>query len=233
MAPPLSAFDISRVSVSITGPGIPDPIAQDLQQTAGEWEGVFGMIPAGANRVFTAEAFDSADNTLYAGETDNATISPDTTALVIILLQQANPPEPESNAVPVINSLIVSSTIVPPLQSISLTVAAHDPDSNDTLTYTWTAPSGTFDNPSSANVTWTAPETIGSVTLNISVTDSHSASNGLNIPITVMDAEDGGEANVIATFNTWPAVTVPTATPGQVEPGETTDLAVDCNTPLG
>src|SRR6185436_13865177 len=45
-----------------------------------------------------------------------------------------------------------------------------DPD-GDTLTYRWTAPSGTLATPNNQQSTWTAPQQPGPVTLTVTVND--------------------------------------------------------------
>ena len=63
--------------------------------------------------------------------------------------------------------------------TLALTATASDPDTGDTLTYTWSAaangggPSGTFSPATGATgVTWTPPDVTGTVTVTLTVTVS-------------------------------------------------------------
>jgi outer membrane protein OmpA-like peptidoglycan-associated protein len=60
-----------------------------------------------------------------------------------------------------------------------------DPD-GDTLAYHWTAPTGTFADPSAQGTTWTAPQQIGSVPLTVSVDDGHGGKASANLTLQVV-----------------------------------------------
>jgi hypothetical protein len=55
---------------------------------------------------------------------------------------------------------------------VTLIAEVYDPD-NDTLSLKWSAPSGSFNNPTGARTYWTAPATPGAVTITFSA-DDHS-----------------------------------------------------------
>jgi peptidoglycan-associated lipoprotein len=57
-------------------------------------------------------------------------------------------------------------------KSATVTADAQDPD-GDVLTYRWTAPAGTLQQPSDRQTLWTAPGREGPVTLTVTVDDGH------------------------------------------------------------
>jgi outer membrane protein OmpA-like peptidoglycan-associated protein len=67
----------------------------------------------------------------------------------------------------------------------TVTANAQDPD-GDTLTYRWTAPSGTLANPAERSTVWTAPNTEGTVPVTVTVNDGKggTASDTVNIQVT-------------------------------------------------
>jgi uncharacterized cupin superfamily protein len=66
---------------------------------------------------------------------------------------------------------------------VTVTADASDPD-GDTLTYRWSAPTGTFANASERQTVFTCPAISGSVTVTVDVTDSKggSASDTMTVP---------------------------------------------------
>ncbi|HZH79021.1 MAG TPA: RCC1 domain-containing protein [Archangium sp.] len=69
-----------------------------------------GKLAAGANRTFTAEAFNSNGTKLYAGAATGVTILAKQTTAVSITLQEVKPPSPFQNAAPVINSRVSAAS---------------------------------------------------------------------------------------------------------------------------
>jgi outer membrane protein OmpA-like peptidoglycan-associated protein len=55
-------------------------------------------------------------------------------------------------------------------QTSTVTATAQDPD-GDPLTFRWTAPTGTFQNPAVAQTIWTAPQQVGPVPATVTVSD--------------------------------------------------------------
>jgi alpha-tubulin suppressor-like RCC1 family protein len=229
----LSASDVTRVTVAVTGAGITSPIVRKLVKVKGQWTGVIGKIPAGGGRTFKAEAYDAQDTLLYTGEAPGVTIAPGPPVLVHILLQQADPPALFQNSVPVIESLVASAAAVPPGAEVALKVAAHDPDPGDALAYAWSAGAGSFDEPASATTTWTAPQGEGPVTVTVSVTDSKTSTQSLSVVIDVASSHAKGAAKVEVSLNTWPVVTGLVASPAQVAASGTTSLTLTVVDPDG
>ena len=226
----LTANDISRVTVTVSGAGISPNISRNLFKTSGQWSGTLGGIPVGSDRTFLAQAYDSSNTLQYEGQVTGVSISQHSTAAVFILLQQKTAPTPFRNNAPRISSLVASSTQLEPGQSTSLSVTATDAD-GDTLSYSWTATAGTLANASTAAPTWTAPTTTGIQTINVSVTDGKGGQAGFSLQINVLAGR--GKASVTASFNTWPVVSQVSVTKGQMVPGDSTGLDVTAVDPDG
>ncbi|WP_253900135.1 PKD domain-containing protein [Corallococcus carmarthensis] len=222
----LSANDVTRVELTVSGAGMTTR-TDALVKTGGKWGGVLGQLPAGSGRTFKAEAFDSSNTVRYAGQVAPVTIQANQTIALTLLLQEVNAPPPFENAAPRILSLVASPGTVAPGGQVSLQATADDPNAGDTLTYAWTAPSGSFSAASSLTSTWTAPAAAGPVTLTLTVTDSKGASASLSVIITVNTGN--GSAAVNVSFNTWPLVTKLTALPSSVAVGQATQLTASAS----
>ncbi|RKG52321.1 hypothetical protein D7X30_34645 [Corallococcus sp. AB011P] len=224
VATPLAApGDVSRVTVTVSAADMAS-LSTDLTLTGGTWGGVLEGIPAGAQRTFLARAF-SASNTLrYEGKAEDITVTAGATGLVTLTLQAVDAPPPFTNEAPVVDALAASATTVAPGGNIVLTVSAHDPNAGDTVSYAWTAPSGSFSAPTQASTTWSAPSTQGEVTLSLTVTDLHGASLVVNLTVSV--SAGTGTQEVRIGFNIAPGVTSLTSSRSWLDVGQQTALAV-------
>ncbi|HEX8437098.1 Kelch repeat-containing protein, partial [Archangium sp.] len=194
-----------------------------------------GSIPAGLNRTFLAQAFDSSGTLLFQGSAPGVTISADLTALVAITLQQVNAPPPFQNAAPLIDSLVASSTSTSVLvgSTLSLTATAHDSNPGDTLTYAWSSTAGSFASASSAATSWTAPGTPGIQTLTFTVTDSGGLSSRMSLTVNVVPNPAPGSAQLSISFNTAPQVAALSASPTRLAVGQTTSVSASASDPEG
>ncbi|WP_253908853.1 RCC1 domain-containing protein [Corallococcus exiguus] len=222
----LSASDVTRVELTVSGDGMTTR-TDALVKTGGQWGGVLGQLPAGTGRTFSAQAFDSSNTVRYAGQVAPVTIQAGQTTAVTLLLQEVNAPPPFDNAAPRILSLVASPATVAPGGQVTLHATADDPNADDTLTYAWTAPSGSFSASSSLSTLWTAPASAGPVVLTLTVTDSHGASASLSVIITV--STGNGSAAVNVAFNTWPQVTRVTALPSSIAVGQSTQVTASAS----
>jgi len=85
------------------------------------------------------------------------------------------------NRPPRIVALVARPTAVTRHGTTQITVLASDPD-QDVLYYRWTAAAGTFDDPTSSGTLWTAPDSAGTFTLLIRVSDgADSVSSSVDI----------------------------------------------------
>jgi hypothetical protein len=200
----LQCDDIAQVTVTVAGADISPDIVADLVGSACAWSGTIDPIPVGANRVFTARAYDADEVLRYEGAATGVTIVGGTVSQVTIILQEIDPIDPFDNTAPIIDAVIASTGTLEPGESLDIEVQAHDVDVGDTLAYAWTATGGTFSTPDQAATQWTAPGTEGVQSLTITVTDSENAAADVTVDITV--AWSDGSAAVEATFNHWPSV---------------------------
>ncbi|WP_375758441.1 kelch repeat-containing protein [Corallococcus exercitus] len=225
------ASDIARVSVTSSAADIPS-VTVDLAPTHGVWGGIIGNIPAGSNRSFLAQAFDSSGTLRFEGSATGVTITANQSTLVAITLQQLHPPPPFDNEAPLIDSLVASATSVPAGDSISLTATAHDPNPGDALSYAWSATAGAFSAPSAASTSWAAPASTGIQTLTLTVTDSRGLSSSVVLTVNVTSGGEG-DAELSICFNSSPVVTALSASPTQLAVGQTTSVSTSASDPDG
>ncbi|REG37601.1 N-acetylneuraminic acid mutarotase [Archangium gephyra] len=219
-----SASGVTRVTLTVSGPDM-EPLGLALTKTDDVWSGTLGGIPAGAGRVFAADAFDASGKALFSGKAPDVTITGGKTAVVAITLQELDPAPPFENSIPSIDSLSASASHVEPGGMLTLRATAHDPDTGDALTVSWEATQGSFGSAASLTTTWTAPLTPGTVTLRLKVTDPHGATATLELTVNVTAGT--GLADVTVTLNSWPRVSSMNASPYRVDVGETLTAEVN------
>ncbi|MDC0713764.1 kelch repeat-containing protein [Stigmatella sp. ncwal1] len=215
----LAVGDVTRVQVTVSAPDMASRSAE-LVKTGGQWGGVLGQLPAGTDRTFSVQAFKTDGTAVYAGEATGVTITAGQTTVVSLTLQEINPPPPFDNSAPCITSLVATPATIEPGGVVTLQAAAKDVDPGDTLTFAWTARSGTFSSATNLSTTWTAPANTGPVTLTLTVTDSQGAAATVSLTIVVRAGR--GSAAVNVSLNTWPQVSRVTASPTAVDVGSTT-----------
>jgi hypothetical protein len=140
-----TAFNPSSVVATVSGPALPAPKTFSLSArgSSGTWGALIGALPVGSNYVFTVSASDQSNPPVnYGGTASNVAIIKDQVTAVIIVAQQSSAPTPFKNAVPVIDSLVLSSTNVVPGASITAKATAHDPNAGDTIAFAWSASPG-------------------------------------------------------------------------------------------
>ncbi|MFY0563826.1 kelch repeat-containing protein [Archangium lansingense] len=221
--PTAAPGDISRVTVTVSGSDMASRSA-DLLLTDGTWGGLVGELPAGPERTFLAQAFTSSDTLRYEGRAENVTVIAGATGLVSITLQELTPPPPFTNEAPVVDSLVATPATVLTGGTLSLSVTAHDPNAGDTVSYAWSAPSGTFSTPDQASTTWTAPSTPGLVRLTLTLSDSRGATLATFVEVTVSPTTGAGE--VVVGFNSAPTLVGLTSSQSLLDVGQTTALSV-------
>ncbi|HTI44347.1 MAG TPA: OmpA family protein [Vicinamibacterales bacterium] len=94
-------------------------------------------------------------------------------------------PAPPPNRPPTFNGPIQANPpTLEPGQTTNLTSPATDPD-GDTITYTWSAPAGTFSTQNGMNTQWTAPQQEGNYPLTVTANDGRggTAQNMITIPV--------------------------------------------------
>jgi len=97
-------------------------------------------------------------------------------------------PSPVGNQPPVIQSLAPQAEVLGPGDETTVNCSATDPD-GDTLTYNWSATSGTFTTQSSGSnwAKWQAGEITGTFEITVNVADSNGNSVSQSVNITVTD----------------------------------------------
>jgi hypothetical protein len=217
----LSANDVTRVKVTVSAADMSSRVVE-LAKSNGTWGGLIGNIPAGSNRSFLAEAFDSSGTQRFQGQVSGVTITANQTTVVAITLQEIAPPPPYANEAPVIDSVVSASSSVQTGGSLSLTATVHDPNAGDTLTLAWTGTGGTFSAPAAAATSWTAPATVGVQTLTFTVTDSQGAAVSVSLTVNVVSGTATGNAAVNISFNLFPAVSRVSASLNRLDAGPAT-----------
>jgi hypothetical protein len=226
----LSAVPLGAVTVTISGPALyaPKPVTLSPQGSGGSYGALISSLPVGSNYTFTVSANDTSNTLAYVGQATNVAILHNHVTTVVITAQPATPPAAFANTVPIIDSLVVSSTNIAPGETITAKVQAEDLDPGDSITFAWSGSpaGGSFSAATAATTTWTAPATEGDVTLTISVKDNHGAVTSASIVIHVSNANGTGQADVNVKFNNWPMVSDVSATPGWITRGAPTALSV-------
>ena len=89
----------------------------------------------------------------------------------------------EGNRPPTVTAGADPTTIGPGGQ-VTLSSEVYDPD-GDHLTLRWSAPAGTFTNPTGSRTYWTAPSTAGSITITMTVDDGRGEATKATVTVTV------------------------------------------------
>ena len=223
--------DVSRVTVTVSAPDMASR-STDLTFANGAWGGVIDNLPAGSHRTFLVQAFNASSTLRYEGRAEDVTVTVGTTGLVSLTLQEVSAPPPVSNEAPLIDSVVASSITVLPGHGLSLMASAHDPNADDTVSFAWTAPSGSFSAPTQANTTWTAPDSTGAVDLTLTVSDSRGASVTQSLTVEV-SYSGSGSSDVRVSFNGTPRVVTLTSSQSFLDVGQQTWLSVSATDPTG
>ena len=182
-------------ALSLTTPLIGDdgsisPLTSDIQpqQTlmfGATWHSKKGVF-AGAGIDWTAKA-DKEDHGTKFGWQFRLGYHPPIAATP---LPAPPPPPPPPPPAPPVHNLSVKAACNPCTvevgQPSQVTATAQD-SIGCTITYRWSAPTGTFTNPAQQNTTWTAPNQPGTVPVTVTgtcATDNKSASDTVNITVT-------------------------------------------------
>jgi len=224
----LSANDATRVKVTVSATDMTSLVVE-LVKVSGAWGGIIGNIPAGSNRTFLAEAFDSAGTKIFQGQTSGVTITANQTIAVAITLQEIVPPPPYGNEAPLIESVVASATTVQTGDSITLNSTVRDPNTGDTLTLAWTASSGSFSTPTATSTSWTAPSSTGIQTLTLTVTDSQGAAASLSLAVNVVSGAATGSAAVNISFNLWPVVSKVSPSRTRLQAGQSVSVSANAS----
>ena len=217
-APP---SEVTRVTVTVSAPDM-SPRSTNLALSNGAWGGVLGDLPAGAHRTVLAQAFNASDTLRYQGSATDVTLTAGATGLVSLSLQELSVPAPTSNEAPILDSLVANPLTLTPGGSMTLTASAHDPNAGDSVSFTWSAPTGSFSTPTQASTTWTAPMGVGIVSLKLTVSDTHGASSAVTLWVGLTASRGADEVKVV--FNTAPQVMSLVTSQALLDVGQSTQL---------
>ncbi|NOK15860.1 Ig-like domain-containing protein [Corallococcus carmarthensis] len=220
----LSSSDVTRVKVTVSSSDMASRVVE-LVKSSGSWGGLIGNIPAGADRSFLAEAFDTSGTLRFQGQASGVSITANQTTAVFLSLQEIAVPVPYDNEAPVIDSLTVSANALLPGGALALSAMVHDPNPGDTLTLAWTATGGTFSTATAATSSWTAPASIGVQTLTFTVTDSQGSAVSVSLAVNVVPEFSTGDAALGISFNRWPVVTRVSASLNRLDVGQSTAVS--------
>ncbi|PJZ24748.1 hypothetical protein CH352_12610 [Leptospira hartskeerlii] len=227
------ASSLTKVTVTVTGPGISTPIVQDLVKIGNTWQGIIGQIPAGTDRTFSGEGFNASNVLIQQGQVTGVTISANSITNILLVLSETNPAPPFSNAAPIIDSLVASTNQVAPSSSINLNSTVHDPNPSDTLTYLWSATGGSFNNSNILNPVWTSPSTPGQYTITLTVSDQLGASSSLSFTADVQVGYGTGYGSINVGSNSSPFVSNVISNPSSIAPGASTNITLTAFDPDG
>lgn len=191
-----SAIAIDRIAVQILS-GTTLIAAHDLVASGGTWQDTLSDIPVGTY-TFQADAY-AAGSTVssFTGTALNVPIAANTVALVNIVLHQTGAPVSVSG--PSIGFVTASTQTPQEGQGVLLAASATG---TGTLTYTWSALAGSFSSPGSTNTaigptaTWYAPNTTGSQSLTLTVTDGTGNIASLSFALSVIVGQGSATVNV-------------------------------------
>ena len=93
-----------------------------------------------------------------------------------------------ANRAPVITRLYALRTILSANDTTTVGVEAEDPD-DDAMSFHWDASGGSFSSSQGETVVWTAPETAGRYTIEVTVRDKNEAETTDQVTVTVLGLE--------------------------------------------
>ena len=218
--------DVNSLALTISGTGISPSITTMLAHAGTNFEGIIGGIPAGTERTFHGDGKDASGATIYGGDAAHVTIAKDQKALVALILQQLQKPDPFKNSAPELTSVFASTNTVDPSATVDLSATATDPDAADIplLAFSWTTTGGSFTNGDTDHATFTAPAVEGPITITVRVRDAHGASAAASFVVNVKATGGTGSASVSASFNDAPTVTAVTIDQNPLAVGATAQL---------
>jgi hypothetical protein len=190
-------------------------------------------LPVASDYAFTAEALDKGGNVFARGSATKVAIATGVTAKIIIYLNELTPTTPFANASPRIDGIALAGGSIQPGGLVALSATAHDLDSGQTatLSFSWvpaaacgtmstaeTLPGTDATNPSQSRATWTAPSTNGICPITLTVTDALGLVDSVTFTITVVSGKDTvpGNSGVTTVLDNAPAILALTASPGQL-----------------
>ncbi len=236
----LQVSAVAQVKVTVMAAELAAPLVIPLIRTGTQFSALASEIPVGVDYTFTASAFDNLTPPaeIYRGSVTGQVIRKNSTANIVIDMNQTAPAVPISDEAPWIDAVSASSLRVGYGDLVQLKAVAHDPDAGQTaqLLFSWSATCGIVSDsvitagsdttPSMSNALFMAPSSEGACNINLTVTDPSGLSNTASFAVAVAAANANGNAGIAAYLDTYPVVTAMTANPAQLVPGAVTSLSV-------
>ncbi|HUM12984.1 MAG TPA: hypothetical protein VLT82_18695 [Myxococcaceae bacterium] len=191
---------VSRVTVRVSrgdGPDFPE-VLTELTPSGGQWTGRISDIPVGPGRRFEARAYD-AQGLQTASGVARSDIDKNATSVVSIDLVAPSGP----NSAPILDGISASANPLLPGGKSTLSVAAHDPDPGDVLSFEWVSTCGSFASPHQATTSWTAPQAEGRCTVSVTVSDGR---GGTVVAALTLTVSSSGSTTVDTQFNGPPRI---------------------------
>jgi len=179
LPPDAPAVEVTRVLVTLTGPGLATRTTELSRSEAG-WTGLLADIPEGPSRSFSAEAFDASGTKRFVGRADNIQVTSGRELVVTFTLESTGGAAIDAtlNRRPVLASLTASPSRVDVGQTTTVMASASDAD-GDAIGYQWsvTGCSGQLDDATSGTARFTpsarpSGDACGSCRLELLVTDA-------------------------------------------------------------
>jgi hypothetical protein len=207
---------VDHVTLSITGGAT--PITQTLTKVDNtHYSASISSVPVGTY-TFTANAYADAAgaNLVLAGHADGVVITASAVpAIVSIVMHELTAPVGPTAKLPVIDGLAASAASVTNGAAASVSVTAHSPDSH-ALAYQWSDLCtgnlhGTFADSAIPATTWTAPASAAVCQLSVRVGDATNMTSVTAYLVLTVTGPATGSANVNASVDTYPILTVSAA----------------------
>jgi hypothetical protein len=205
------SVDVTEVTVDVLDGGDTIATVTLTKTSARTFEGFISGLPLGIPLTFAATAVSGPDGRIYTGSA-TTTIDPvSRVAVVSLKLQEVAPPSSQNHA-PRLTALTSSARFVLPGSDVTVAITAEDPD-GDTLSFAWTAASGSFADPTLPTAVWTAPSisTPTDVVLAVTVSDGQGGFAKASLLVTVTSESTLQNVAVVAILNDAPQMSISNA----------------------
>lgn len=175
----------------------------DLEASGAQWQGWLRRLPEGQPYHLRVEAVDSAGTRRFEVEADSEVLESSRPGLIILAGKEPAAAPSSGNTAPDITAVVGSRAAVAPGGTVRLRAMAEDADAGDSLTYTWLAEDGAFDDAQAAAPTWTAPDSSGQRKVTLVVRDSRGSATALSFTLDVTAVGTLSEEGLVV-LNRWP-----------------------------
>ncbi len=212
-APQIKAVQANPNTVTTEGSTILSVEAEDADGDSlmFRWQASAGIIDGNASSVTWKAPSQPGEQSISVEVSDTRGDKASATVKVMVITP------PPQNQAPVIASIVTTKDTLLIGTSATITVQASDAD-GDVLTYTWSKTGGELA-ASGASAAWTAPRSIGTFYVSVSVTDGKGGVASQTVPF------------IVFSNNKAPQIKQVTATPAVIRVGESTTLKAEASDP--